>query len=84
MRKTNNSHIFLVRNALCVTYGWRIGAREGGNLASEPSEPANGLLITGKLGRGTKKRYKLFISKSINSTCIFSTDAICYAHILAA
>ena len=52
MRKTNNNHIFLVRNALCVTHGWRIGARERGKLASEPSEPANVLLITRKPGEG--------------------------------
>ena len=30
MRKTTNNHIFLVRNVLCVTHGWRIGARERG------------------------------------------------------
>ena len=52
MRKTNHNHIFLVRNALCVIHGWRIGARERGKLASEPSEPADGLLITGKTGEG--------------------------------
>ena len=30
MRKTNHNHICLVRNALCVIHGWRIGARERG------------------------------------------------------
>ena len=39
MRKTNNNLFFLFRNALCATHGWRIGARERGIFASEPSEP---------------------------------------------
>ena len=52
MRKTNNNHIFLVHNVLCVIHGWRIGRGSVENLASEPSEPADGLLIMGKTGEG--------------------------------
>ena len=54
MRKTNHNHIFLVRNALCVIHGWRkLGRGSVENLASEASEPADGLLITGKTGEVT-------------------------------
>ena len=72
-----------------MPYAWHMAGELGRgsveNLASEPSEPADGLLITGKTGGGgTEKRYKWFINKSINSTCIFVMNAICYAHILAA
>ena len=56
MRKTNINHIFLVRNALCVTHGCILAGELGRgsveNLASEPSQPANVLFITGTAGEG--------------------------------
>ena len=52
MRKTNNNHIFLVRNTLCVTHGWRTGARERGKFGERPGER---FVNNGKNRRGELK-----------------------------
>ena len=53
--KKPTTHIFLVRNALSVMHDSRctnLGAESVQNLASEPSELANVLLIKRKAGEG--------------------------------